>query len=127
MEKYDCGRNWQPTRSSNCFGCGQVGHFYEDCTNPDKVEYQKENHPYPQKKGPDVNWNLNLGASGETAGLFGTILNHLQRQERDQRACYTHQHRNPVEQRKQKPKRPQVELLLSLEADMPNSLMETQQ
>ena len=37
-------------RTGNCHGCGQVGHFFEDCTNPDKIEYSGENHPYPQKK-----------------------------------------------------------------------------
>ena len=55
-------------RSSNCFGCGQVGHFYEDCMNP--KENIRENHPFPQNKGPDVNWNLSMGIDGTTNGLF---------------------------------------------------------
>ena len=34
-------------RTVHCFSCGQVGHFFEDCTNPDKVEYTKEKSPLP--------------------------------------------------------------------------------
>ena len=33
--------------TGNCYGGGQVGHFFEDCTDPDKFKYRKENHPYP--------------------------------------------------------------------------------
>ena len=29
-------------KTGHCFGCGQVRHFFEDCTNPDKVEYERE-------------------------------------------------------------------------------------
>ena len=31
--------------TGHCYGCGHVGHFFEDCTNPDNFEYIKENHP----------------------------------------------------------------------------------
>ena len=68
-----------------CFGCGQVGHFYNDCTNPDKVEYRKENHPFPKGRGTDTRWKVNLNSSGTTDQLFGTILNHLQKQEKEKR------------------------------------------
>ena len=72
-------------RMGNCYGCGQVGHFFEDCTNPDKFEYRKENHPYPPNRGSAMDWHLNIGAHGKTAGLMGTILNHLQKQEKEKR------------------------------------------
>ena len=72
-------------RTGNCCGCGQVGHFFEDCTNPNKFEYRKENHPYPPNKGSPMDWHLNIGAHGETTGLMGTILNHLQKQEKEKR------------------------------------------
>ena len=72
-------------RTGNCYGCGQVGNFFEDCTNPDKFEYRKENHPYPPNKGSAMDWHLNIGAHGKMAGLMGTILNHLQKQEKEKR------------------------------------------
>ena len=72
-------------QTGNCYGCGQVGHFFEDCTNPDKFEYRKENHPYPPNKGSTMDWHLNISAHGEMARLMGTILNHLQKQEKEKR------------------------------------------
>ena len=72
-------------RTGNCYGCGQVGHFFKDCTNPDKFECRKENHPYPPNKGSAMDWHLNTGAHGKTAGLMGTILNNLQKQEKEKR------------------------------------------
>ena len=30
-----------------------------------------------------MDWHLNIGGHGETAGLMGTILNHLQKQEQE--------------------------------------------
>ena len=48
-------------QTGNCYGCEQVGHFFDDCTNPDKFEYRKENHPYPPNKGSTMDWHLNIG------------------------------------------------------------------
>ena len=72
-------------RTGNCCGCSQVGHFFEDCTNPNKFEYRKENHPYPPNKGSPMDWHLNIGAHGETTGLMRTILNSLQKQEKEKK------------------------------------------
>ena len=70
-------------RTGNCYGCGQVGHFFEDCTNPDKFEYRKENHPYPPNKGSAMDWHLNISAHSETAGLMGTIYRNKERRRED--------------------------------------------
>ena len=32
-----------------------------------------------------MDWHLNIGAHGETAGLMETILNHIQKQEKEKR------------------------------------------
>ena len=32
-----------------------------------------------------MDWHLNISAHGETAGLMGTVLNHLQKQEKEKR------------------------------------------
>ena len=29
--------NW--ARSNICWGCGEIGHFYKDCRNPNKRQY----------------------------------------------------------------------------------------
>ena len=29
-------------RSNICWGCGEIGHFYKDCRNPNKRQYQDQ-------------------------------------------------------------------------------------
>ena len=42
-------------RSNICWGCGEIGHFYKDCQNPNKQQYQDK---MKQKKNLKFKWQM---------------------------------------------------------------------
>ena len=42
-------------RSNICWGCGEIGHFYKDCQNPDKRQYRDK---MKQKKSLNFKWQM---------------------------------------------------------------------
>ena len=38
-----------------CWGCGEIGHFYKDCRNPNKSQYQDQ---MKQKKSLKFKWQM---------------------------------------------------------------------
>ena len=41
------------TGSNICWGCGEIGHFYKDCRNPNKQQYRDK---MKQKKNLKFKW-----------------------------------------------------------------------
>ena len=42
-------------RSNICLGCGEIGHFYKDCRNPNKRQYRDQ---MKQKKSLKFKWKV---------------------------------------------------------------------
>ena len=42
-------------RSNICWGCGEIGHFYKDCRNPNKRQYQDQ---MKQKRSLKFKWQM---------------------------------------------------------------------
>ena len=42
-------------RSNICWGCGEIGHFYKDCWNPNKRQYRDK---IKQKKNLKFKWQM---------------------------------------------------------------------
>ena len=42
-------------RSNICWGCGEIGHFYKDCWNPNKRQYRDK---MKQKKNLKFKWQM---------------------------------------------------------------------
>ena len=42
-------------RSNICWGCGEIGHFYKDCRNPNKRQYQDQ---MKQKQNLKFKWQM---------------------------------------------------------------------
>ena len=42
-------------RSNICWGCGEIGHFYKDCRNPNKRQYQEQ---MKQKRSLKFKWQM---------------------------------------------------------------------
>ena len=43
------------THSNHCYGCGELSHFYQDCSNPNKWQYHDQMR---KKKMLTYNWQI---------------------------------------------------------------------
>ena len=42
-------------RANRCWGCGEIGHFYKDCPNPDKKKYRDK---IKEQAALELNWSM---------------------------------------------------------------------
>ena len=42
-------------RANRCWGCGEIGHFYKDCPNPDKKKYRDK---IKEQATLELNWSM---------------------------------------------------------------------